>query len=330
MKTSTYILVIDDEPAVLDSFSTILTAEGYQTTKASSWFEASEHLKIRTYNIIISDVHLPDIGYKQMIETIKQANQYSFIITTAGFSDIDLAMESIQQGANDYMTKPFDPVDIVASIRKLVEKQRLQSDNQQLFDTIKVLALALDARDHYTHGHSQEVTEYSVVIAQEMNLSKEEITIIRDAGLLHDIGKIGIPDAVLLKPGRLTEEEYAHIKKHPEIGRKILSQVSSLAEIIPLIYHHHERYDGSGYPEGLSGEMIPLGARILAVSDAYQAMTSDRPYRKALPMQVAIDELERFKGKQFDPTIVETFLRILKRLGMEKKDTQEQKEEASE
>jgi len=315
----TYVLVIDSDTAVLDSFSEVFAREGYQVTKAKNWFETCQHLKMQQFNIIIADVKLPDISPQEMLDKIKQENKYAYIITSAGFADIQTAVDSLQQGAHDYMSKPFDPSDVVSTMRKIVDKQRLQEDNIQLFDTIKVLATALDARDHYTHGHSQQVTEYAVEIAQEIGLSAKEIDVIRDAGLLHDIGKIGIPDAILLKPGRLTEEEYAIIKKHPEIGKKILQPVNCLADKIPLIYHHHERVDGQGYPEGLAGDNIPLGARILAVADAYQAMTSDRPYRSAMPMQVAISELEKFKGKQFDPMIVEAFLRILRRLGMEKK-----------
>lgn len=318
MKENTYILVVDDEQTILDSFSDTFAEEGYQVIKAKNWSEASIHIKTVQFNIIIADIKLPDIESQQMIEAIKQENKYAYIITSAGFSDIDAAMKSLQHGAHDYMSKPFDPADIITTMRKIVDKQRLQVDNLQLFDTIKVLALALDARDHYTHGHSQEVTEYAVNIAREMGLSFKEVDIIRDAGILHDIGKIGISDAILLKPGRLTEEEYAEIKKHPVIGRKILQPVNCLVDKIPLIYHHHERVDGKGYPDGLEGDNIPLGARILAVADAYQAMTSDRPYRKALPTIVAIEELNRFKARQFDPIIVDAFLRVLRRMGMDK------------
>ncbi len=315
MKDNVSIMIIEQDSEVLDSFAQLFIDEGYQVTKAMSWFEAKSHIKMKPFNIIITDVRLNDISYQEMIEKIREENKYAFIITTAGFSDIELAMESIQLGAHDYMSKPFDPSDTIVLIRKLIEKQRLQSDNIQLFDTIKVLALALDARDSYTHSHSQEVTDYAVSIAREMGLSVKEIETIRDAGVLHDIGKIGIPDSVLLKPGRLTDEEYEMIKKHPEIGKSILEPVKCLAEKIPLIYHHHERIDGKGYPAGLAGDDIPLGARILAVADSYQAMTSDRPYRKALSMQVAISELEKFKGRQFDSKIVDVFLRILKRMG---------------
>ncbi|MCG2712374.1 MAG: response regulator [Candidatus Omnitrophica bacterium] len=316
MKESTYILVVDDEQLVLDSFSEAFVQEGYQVTKAKNWSQANRYLKTYQYNIIIADVRLPDVGCQEMIEDIKEQNKYAYIITSAGFADIDTAMDSLQHGAHDYMSKPFDPSGIVTTMRKIVDKQRLQADNLQLFDTIKVLALALDARDHYTHGHSQQVTEYAVDIAREIGLSFKEINIIRDAGILHDIGKIGIADAILLKPGRLTQEEYIQIKKHPVIGKKILDPVNCLADNIPLIYHHHERIDGQGYPDGLTGDNIPLGARILSVADAYQAMTSDRPYRKSLPALIAIEELKRFKGRQFDPDIVDAFLRVLRRMGI--------------
>ncbi|MFH2137011.1 MAG: HD domain-containing phosphohydrolase [Candidatus Omnitrophota bacterium] len=313
MKEDTFILVIDDEQSVLESFAEVFEKEGYQVTLSETWAQAYEELKRRKFNLVITDVNMPDVGYEQVIKDVKHSNKSTYVLTTAGYSDIDKAMDSLHHGAQDYISKPFDPIDIINSMRRIVEKQKLQSDNIQLFETIKALAMALDARDHYTHGHSQQVTDYSVAIATEMDLSLEDIERIRDAGLLHDIGKIGIADAVLLKPGRLTDEEYAQIRKHPEIGKKILSPVRSLTDKIPLIYHHHERYDGGGYPDGLKGENIPLGARILAVADSYQAMTSDRPYRKALPMEVAISELNKGRDKQFDTKIVDIFIEVLKK-----------------
>jgi len=311
MQEDIFILVVDDEERVLKEFVPLLTEEGFKVSKAKSWQEAQGHLKSQKFHIVIADVNLPDIGYKEMIKNIKKENKYSYIITTADYSDIETATRSLKEGAQDYMSKPFDPRDTIVNIRMIVEKHKLKVDNIQLLETIKALALALDARDHYTHGHSQQVTDYALAIAERMNLQEEEIEIIRDAGLLHDIGKIGISDAILLKPGKLTEEEYNKIKEHPGIGKKILAPVSSLSNKIPLIYHHHERYDGNGYPERLKAEAIPIGARILAVADTYQAMTSDRPYRKALSKQVAVDELNRNKGTQFDPKIVEVFMEVV-------------------
>ncbi len=179
--------------------------------------------------------------------------------------------------------------------------------------TIFALAAALDARDHYTHGHSRKVARYAVSIAKEMKLSRYEVDIIRRASLLHDIGKIGIPDKILEKPARLTRKEFEIVKKHPKVAVDILKPIPQLKDILPGVYHEHERYDGKGYIAGLKGEAIPLEARIIGVADAFDAMTSERPYRKALPYEEAIAELKRNVGTQFDPRVVEAFLKILKK-----------------
>ena len=306
-----YLLLIDDEPSMLTAFQDALASLDYQISTAVTWAEAQQQLALQRYNLVISDIRLEGVDCQEMLRKVRNDQRYAFIVTTASYADIDTAIDSLHHGADDYLSKPFDARDLAVHVRKLVDKQRLQSVNRQLLDTIKVLAMALDARDHYTHGHSAQVTEYSIAIAQRMGLSFKEIDDLRDAGLLHDIGKIGISDAILLKPGRLTEAEYLKIKEHPAIGKKILEPVASLADKVPLIYHHHERFDGKGYPLGLKGTTIPLGARILAVADSYQAMTSDRPYRNALPLSVAIEELVKNKATQFDPQIVDVFVAYL-------------------
>jgi putative nucleotidyltransferase with HDIG domain len=181
------------------------------------------------------------------------------------------------------------------------------------FETIAALAASIDAKDHYTHGHSQKVMEYSVEIAKEMGLSEEEITNIKFAGLLHDVGKIGIDDSILKKETALTPEERKEIEKHPVYGYKIVEKIEFLKKARKYIYHHHERWDGKGYPEGLKGENIPLGARIISVADTYDAMTSSRSYRKALPEYIAIEEIKEHSGSQFDPQIVKVFLKIIER-----------------
>lgn len=195
-----------------------------------------------------------------------------------------------------------------------IENARLYENIQKVYlSTIEVLATAIDAKDPYTQGHSRRVTQYSVAIAEEMNLSPKEIEDIRYAGLLHDVGKIGIKDSIIRKPGRLTDEEYAIIKKHPAIGAKILRPVDFLADKIPGVLHHHEYYDGRGYPDHLVGENIPLAGRIICVADAFDAMTTNRPYRKGLSVKTAVGELKKFSGKQFDPGCVEAFLRAFER-----------------
>jgi putative nucleotidyltransferase with HDIG domain len=192
-----------------------------------------------------------------------------------------------------------------------IENARLFESLEEIYiEVITAMASAIDARDAYTHGHSQRVTEYAVALAEEMGLSPAEVDIIRNASILHDVGKIGIKEDILKKPGRLTEEERREMEYHPFIGTKILQSVKLLEPVMPLVYHHHERFDGTGYPDGLRGEEIPQGARIISLADAFESMTSDRPYRKALPLEDAMAELRYGSGRQFDPRIVEVFMRL--------------------
>jgi len=193
-----------------------------------------------------------------------------------------------------------------------IENSRLHAELQELFiSSIKALANAIDARDPYTRGHSERVTEYSVAMAEEMDLNREEIERIRYAALLHDIGKINIPDHILNKPGKLTDEEFGLMKKHPVFGAQIMGPVKAFQKILPYMFHHHERFAAKGYPYGIKGEEIPLPARIIAVADSFDAMTSDRPYRKALSLEAALKELKDNSGTQFDPDVVKAFIKLI-------------------
>jgi putative nucleotidyltransferase with HDIG domain len=195
-----------------------------------------------------------------------------------------------------------------------IENARLFEDTQRIYyETLKSLARALEARDDYTRGHSERVADLSLAIAQDLGLDDEQLHLIYNSALLHDIGKIGVRDAILLKPRKLTEQEMAVIRKHPTFGNAILGPLKFLGEVSELVKHHHERWDGTGYPSGLKGEAIPLASRIIAVADTYDAMTSTRPYRAAIPHQDAIDEIRREAGSQLDPTVVEAFLRVVER-----------------
>lgn len=203
-------------------------------------------------------------------------------------------------------------------LRRILKKKEkeLVSDKADIknmnLSTIKTLAVAIEAKDYYTRGHSDRVTRYAVDIAQEMKLPEKEIEIIKRAGILHDLGKLGIDDAILRKPGKLTNEEYNLVKKHSELGEYMLRPLKFLKDEKPIIRHHHERFDGTGYPDGLKGKAIPLGSSIIAVADAFDAMTSDRPYKPIYPMDKAVEELQRYSGTQFDPSVVETFLKLIK------------------
>ena len=220
---------------------------------------------------------------------------------------------------NIYTDEPhlFNPHEInlftslAAQAAIAIENARLFESLEEIYiEVITAMASAIDARDAYTHGHSTRVTEYAVAVAEEMDMSAAEVDIIRNASILHDVGKIGIKEDILKKPGRLTEEERREMEYHPFIGTKILQSVKLLEPVMPLVYHHHERFDGTGYPDGLRGEEIPQGARIISIADAFESMTSDRPYRKALPLEEAMAELRYGSGRQFDPRVVEVFMKL--------------------
>jgi HD-GYP domain-containing protein (c-di-GMP phosphodiesterase class II) len=214
---------------------------------------------------------------------------------------------------------PFSNVDLEI-INVLASQASISIENVRLYQnirdnylkTVRGFALAVEAKDRYTHGHSENVMKYTVVIAKRLGLSDEEIENVKYAGLLHDIGKIGVSELILNKPGRLTPSEFDEIKKHPSLGANIIADVPFLRPLVPMVLHHHEFYDGSGYPNGIKGEEIPFGARILSVADAYEAMTSDRPYRRSLSQQAALEILVNGKGRQFDPLMVETFQDVLR------------------
>lgn len=200
----------------------------------------------------------------------------------------------------------------IANLKLYTEVVKKQEELEKThFDAIKALAQAIEAKDKYTNGHSERMLQYSLAIADTLNFSEEEKLSLKYATALHDIGKIGVSEAILNKPGKLTPEEFEEIKNHPVRGANIVSQIEFLSCVVPIVYHHHERYDGKGYPDGLEGEKIPIGSRIVTVLDTYDAMTSDRPYRKALPKEAAVKELQRCSGTQFDPAIVSAFIKVI-------------------
>jgi putative two-component system response regulator len=322
------LLIVDDEKTIRKLLRRKLSAEGYQCLEADSAAQALAELRNNSISLVILDIKLPGKSGVQLIPEISLSYPTTMIIMATATTDTSTAVHCMKQGAYDYLTKPFNLDEVVLSVTKALERRRLELENRMyqqhleekvteqarkirtsLMNAIAALANALEAKDKYTSGHSQRVAEIATSIAGELVLSTASVEKIRLAGLVHDIGKIGVREDILEKQGKLTSEEYMHITDHCELGERILAPLVEDEEILRIVKHHHERYDGSGYPDQLSGKQILLGARILAVADTYDAITSDRPYRQAMSLEAARIEISQRKGTQFDPEIVDAFLR---------------------
>ena len=313
------ILVTDDEIDNLQLFKRTLRSN-YNVFMANSGFEAIEILKNNSIDMIISDHKMPGMdGVELMKKSLDMAPDAIRILITA-YTDSKSLMYAINEAKiHRYIRKPWNPNDLVNIINASFEVYQLNIDNQslaldlkELFSgTISAITEALDAKDHYTFGRSKRVTYYSLKIGEALKLSDTELSELELAGLLHDIGMIGIPEDILNKPGKLDDEEYDQIKKHVITGIKILEDIKQLRSVIRIVSLHHERYDGKGYPYGLAGDDIPVESQTIAIADTYDGMTSDRAYRKGLPHEYAVEEIKKSAGTQFSPRVVEAFLRVI-------------------
>jgi putative two-component system response regulator len=329
------ILVVDDEQNVRTLLKQILSNNGYHCREAANADEALVQLRDDSVGLVLLDINMPGRSGADLLPEIRADHPDTAVIMATAVSDTTIAINCMKHGAYDYITKPFEIDEVIICIERALEKTRLEIENRDyqqhleqkvtaqaekirasFINTMTSFAYALEAKDKYTAGHSQRVAQMSEAIAREFALPLEDIDKVKLAGQLHDIGKIGVRESVLNKPGRLTDDEFEHIQCHPEIGERILAPVVDDMEILAIVRHHHERYDGSGYPDGIAKEEIPLGARILAVADTFDAMTSDRPYRKAMSIEFAANEIERNAGKQFDSEVVDGFLRTMKLAGL--------------
>ena len=321
------VLVVDDEALLRAIVRERLEMAGYQVEEASSGEEAIGKLGNGRYSVLLTDLCMDGMdGITLLGEWARRSPDTAGIVMSAN-AELGTAVNALKMGACDYITKPFNFEVLLLTIqnalrKKDIERQLLdyrinlekkvkeQTDliNSMYVRSIDALIKALEAKDYYTRGHSQRVTIYSVTIAREMGLPGEEIEKLRRAAILHDLGKIGVREGVLNKPGRLTDAEYGEIVRHPEVAMRILEPIPFFQPLLPAILHHHEWFDGRGYPGRLSGDRIPLASRIMAVADTFDAMTSTRAYRKALPVAEANAEIRRCAGTQFDPEIVPFFL----------------------
>ena len=333
------VLAIDDEENNLSLLKRTLRGS-YNILSATSGQEAFEILEKHgdTISLIVSDQKMPIMEGTEFFKRISSKYPDIIKILLTGQSNVDIVVEAINEcHLFQYILKPFDPESLCLVVESGIKKYEMFASKTQLvcdlselfYKTIKSISSALDAKDTYTHGHSMRVTLYSLALANALNLPEEMIEEIETAGLLHDIGKIAIPEKILLKPGSLTEEEFNIIKTHPALGEKLVNSIGKLKLISNWLKAHHERYDGKGYPDGLVGENIPLSARIIALADTYDAMTSDRSYRKGLSHEVAIEEIKRCSGTQFDPSLAALFVEISDEILKIKQDPERYYEEYS-
>lgn len=322
------IIAIDDDQGILDSLKVVLKRNGYDLTTFQNPVEAIEFLKKESYDLLLLDFIMDELHGDQVVEEIRKFDKNLYILLLTGHKDLAPPLETLKQLEIQGYCEKSDNLDqlliLIESALKSVDQmhligqinEELKEKNEELekayLDTIGILRQTVEAKDTYTRGHSDRVSEYSVLIGKKLGLDENTIHILKIGGLFHDIGKIGIPDSILLKETKLDDEEYSQIKNHPSIGAHILGDVSMFQDIIPIVLHHHEKFDGHGYPSQLKGDDIPLVARIAAVADTFDAMTSKRSYRNSLPLEDVIAEIERCKGTQFDPNIADIFLDILK------------------
>ena len=316
------ILLVDDSATIRRMVSRELTEAGFHVVTAGNGMEAMAAARQKRPDMIISDLNMPQMDGIQFCRTLKadpELHGIPFVVMSAN-SDAGAMRHLVQLGAAAYLIKPFSGVQATILIEKLLdahtavilkERERIENERQMLLATIMSLTQALDARDAYTSSHSQNVAIVAEAIAREMGLSDEDLEAVAMAGRLHDIGKIGIRDTILLKPGSLTDEEFAQIRRHPVIGHEILRPIASLGTALPAVLSHHEKFGGGGYPSGLCGEAIPLVARIVAVADVWHAVYSDRPYRPAMPREKALGIIRAEAGKGLCPQCVGVFFSLV-------------------
>ncbi len=332
----TRVLIVDDDASVRDVISVLLQEEGYECRTASSAEAALDVAAAEAPPLVISDMKMPGRDGIWLLEAFRERYPETAVIMLTGYGDTEAAVDCLRRGAVDYLLKPPKLTDLIRAIERALAKRRIElarkryqkklerkvrdrtgelrtalRDIQGTYQTtLLALVRALDAREHETSDHSQRVVKYTEAIAERLSLRGPELEEIGRGALLHDIGKIGVPDAVLLKPAKLTQAEWIEMRRHPDIGHEMIRNIEFLNIPATIVLSHQEKFDGKGYPRGLRGEEIHIGARIFAVADTLDAMTSDRPYRKGTTFENAVDEIQRCAGSQFDPEVVRAFLDI--------------------
>jgi len=329
------ILIVDDEHEITEILSDLLSVE-YDCQKVGSAEDALARLAGSDFQLVISDITMPGMSGLDMLPSVKRISPNTVVVMISGMQTVESAIGALRLGAFDYLMKPFDIRQVEAVVKRALEhyelilaKQRYEYHLEELVEqrtaeldralnsledayrsTLRALTSALETRDSETHGHSERVVTYSLRLGREYGLASEKLKALEFGSLLHDIGKIGVPDSILRKPGKLTDEEWVKMREHPVHGQQILRGIEFLEGAARVVAQHHEKWDGSGYPLGLREEDVDVCARIFAVADAFDAITSDRVYRRGKSYQEAAQELEDWAGRQFDPKVVEAFHRV--------------------
>lgn len=347
-KRSERVLVIDDDLWVVDVIAKQLELAGFQATMTTDSSQVMSMLAVEHYDLVIADIRMPHPDGLTLLKAIQDAYPFVAVLMLTGVNDVDTATKAMLDGASDYIAKPHNEAQLLLRADRALERsrllqeralyhqhleervvqqtQKLQEQSQRLTQmlerlfvtynaTLKALEAALDVRDQSAPGHCRRVSKLATQLAKKMGFTGDDLTSIEHGALLHDIGKLGIPDAILMKPGPLTEQERKIIERHPEIGCQIVGDIDFLKNAMPIIRYHHERYDGTGYPEKLKGKEIPILARIFSIVDAYDAQTNHRPYNTVRSTQNALEELRASQGRAFDPQVVKAFAEMIEEEG---------------
>jgi putative two-component system response regulator len=304
------VLVADDEPAARRLLRRILEPAGYRVLEAGTGKQALGIAESEQPDLLILDIAMPDIDGVEICRTIKNdpITHLTPVIHITGVTTREQRLRALSAGSDEFVGKPFDIEELLIRVRSLLRTKHLTDHLVSSEAVFVALARTVEARDQYTEQHLHRVADRSVQVARRIGMSDREVETVRLGGLLHDLGKIAVPDAVLLKPGPLDRNEFALVRQHPEAGAQIVRPLRAFQGPEPIVLHHHEHFDGTGYPYGLKAGAIPLAARIISVADSFDAMTTDRPYRRALAPAMAFERLEDGRGEQWDPDIVDVFL----------------------
>lgn len=311
------ILVVDDEQQNLELLSAYLEKAGYNNIiTASNGIEALKHVDGNPPDLILLDVMMPKMNGFEVCKRLKDDSRTRLIpiVIITALRDVEDKIRALDLGADEFLSKPFNRAELMARVRALLKMKHLNDNLEAAEDVIFTLARTIEARDRYTEGHCERVSDFGITLAKEIGLSENEQKALKNGGILHDIGKIAIDEAILNKPGKLTPEEFEKMKIHPIKGAEICKNLKTLTDALPIIRSHHEKCDGSGYPDGLKKDEIPVIARIMAIVDVYDAIITDRPYRKGLPLDTAQNILQTEVQKGWwDPDLVDAFFKMLKR-----------------